>query len=474
MNTRDPLNLKRGVVVKDPERFPLIRKAWDLLLTESYTPGEVLRTLNEEWGYRTRPTKRGGRQPLSPSCVYKMFRNPYYAGFVCMQGELGTGKHEPMVSMGEFAKAKEILKKHMKQAAQHHRFTYTGLMRCGYCGQQITAEAKILRNGDRWDTYHCADSRLRCTKRGLSHQKLEEKFVAALCRFAVDPDLVGEAERVIVEELETRETKRGDLVHQQQSALRSAEERIRKIEEMWIGGLITDASRYRDLVRVEIQAKNRSLQALEEANQEFSEMKANARAACAYLLLDFRSFRDRSDHQKREMVGALADVTFYGKDKRIRARIPKVLSEVIRFVNSLAMLLEPADLRSGTQKEPTYERSILFGGPEGVTIEPKEALKKPNGSGRRNGKRRCTNGIHVPDSLFAALAGPRFSGAVPPLKKQGRTGRVRLGKPLSVFLERDLVSLAGLGSGTSLVDGVIHEVEEADNPLEDLTGLTHG
>src|ERR1051326_3350911 len=41
-------------IEKDPERFALIRKAWDLMLTGSYSLDRLASIMNEQWGYRTR------------------------------------------------------------------------------------------------------------------------------------------------------------------------------------------------------------------------------------------------------------------------------------------------------------------------------------------------------------------------------------------------------------------------------------
>lgn len=47
-------------IVVDPERFPLLRRAVDLLLTGAYSVPQVLNILNNDWGYRTRRTRKTG------------------------------------------------------------------------------------------------------------------------------------------------------------------------------------------------------------------------------------------------------------------------------------------------------------------------------------------------------------------------------------------------------------------------------
>ena len=45
------------IIVRDPKRFDLIRKCWDLMLTGKHTPAEVRGIANVAWGYRTKQGK---------------------------------------------------------------------------------------------------------------------------------------------------------------------------------------------------------------------------------------------------------------------------------------------------------------------------------------------------------------------------------------------------------------------------------
>ena len=59
-------------IARDPERFALIRKMWDLMLTGHYTVPRILEIANDEWGYTTRKTKRMGGNPLGKSSLYRI------------------------------------------------------------------------------------------------------------------------------------------------------------------------------------------------------------------------------------------------------------------------------------------------------------------------------------------------------------------------------------------------------------------
>ena len=69
-----------NTVVKDPERFSLIRRMWDLMLNGLHTPAKILEMANKEWGFRTRPTRRKGGKPFARSAIYKIFTHPFYYG----------------------------------------------------------------------------------------------------------------------------------------------------------------------------------------------------------------------------------------------------------------------------------------------------------------------------------------------------------------------------------------------------------
>ena len=49
-------------IVADPDRFPLVRRLWELMLTGRYTPPKILAVANQEWGLRTRLMHARGRR----------------------------------------------------------------------------------------------------------------------------------------------------------------------------------------------------------------------------------------------------------------------------------------------------------------------------------------------------------------------------------------------------------------------------
>ncbi len=133
-------------ILSDPDRYPIIRKAWDCMLTGTYTVMQVLRLLNEEWGYRTPIHKRIGGKPMSRSHIYKMFTDPFYYGefeYPLGSGVWHTGKHKYMITKEEFDRVQRLLGRKGRPCPRTHTFAYTGLLQCGECRATITAEEKF-------------------------------------------------------------------------------------------------------------------------------------------------------------------------------------------------------------------------------------------------------------------------------------------------------------------------------------------
>jgi DNA invertase Pin-like site-specific DNA recombinase len=136
----------QNTLIKDPERFPLVRQMWDLMLTGLHTPPRILEIANTEWGFRTRPTRRMGGKPLCRSAIYQFFTKPFYYGRFEYPGGSGQwyqGKHEPMITEAEYDRVQTMLgRKGNPRPYKHFDFPFTGLIRCGECDRAVTAEEK--------------------------------------------------------------------------------------------------------------------------------------------------------------------------------------------------------------------------------------------------------------------------------------------------------------------------------------------
>jgi site-specific DNA recombinase len=406
VNARHPINHKVGVVVPDGERFTLLRKGWEMLLTGAYTPAQVARTLNNVWGFRTRRTVKRGGTPLSRSHAYSLFRNPFYAGYVRYRGELKKGTHEPMVTEAEFAQAQGILdaqgvaerlvsKGASSQRSQKRSFPFTGLLRCGYCGCQITAEYHSLRNGNPYTFYRCSNAKGNCDQKGISGRYLEVEVLRLLESVTIPAELCDAARDDILSYLEIDTDSRQAIYSQQQATLADVERQLSNLVGMWLRGLLTDEVRYRAM-EVELNGKKNSL-LLETAKlrQELETMRGNAVAACHYLKFARDCFQVADVVKKREIAHALClGYKLYGKEKRLEAEVHPLLPEVVRFARNINHFEPNSGRFQGSVLTP-----VSPGQPDGgIKIHPRINVRKvtfePGRTGSRSGK-MTTSGVPV-------------------------------------------------------------------------------
>ncbi len=181
-----------GDTVPDPERFALVRSLWERLLTGAHSVPEI-RAHADQIGLRTRGSRRWPGQPLSLTQVCKMFSNPYYMGVVVHGGEAYPGAHEPMVTKVEYDRAQEILGHVDPRRPHKHRFTYTGLLRCGACERMITAEAHTNRHGSRYIYYRCTRKKVgyeKCPSPYVEERDVERQALAFMRRLRVSDKFV--------------------------------------------------------------------------------------------------------------------------------------------------------------------------------------------------------------------------------------------------------------------------------------------
>ncbi len=135
-------NRLEKTIEKDPERFEMIRKMWDLLLTGEYSMKKICDIANNDWGYRSRKNR-----PMTTGSIHALFNKPFYYGYIKSGENSGWGNHQPMITYEEFHKAQEIMKaKGRKAHTNDKEYTFSGIMRCGECDAAITAETKVKYN----------------------------------------------------------------------------------------------------------------------------------------------------------------------------------------------------------------------------------------------------------------------------------------------------------------------------------------
>ena len=255
-------------IVTDPERFPLIRKMFDLMLTGILSPRRVWQVARNEWGFRTPTHKRIGGKPIVLSSVYRILSSPFYAGLLVWNGRTYPGAHAPVVSIEEFERVQILLGKKEKPRPHTHQFAFTGLIRCGECGLLVTAEEKVNRFGSRYTYYHCTRRKIehRCRQPSVTVQELERQICGFFSSVALSLNFEEWAQKQLRATRETGHDLAEERKRSLQSAIEATERGIANLTSLRIRDLIGDDEFVRERQKLE-QDQLRLSQQLKNANE---------------------------------------------------------------------------------------------------------------------------------------------------------------------------------------------------------------
>ena len=270
-----------NTLIKDPERFLLVRRMWDLMLTGLYTPPKILELANTKWGLRTRITRKKGGTPLCRSAIYKIFTKPFYYGwfeYPKKSGQWYKGNHEPMITEAEYERVQALLGRHGNPRAQAQRdFSFTGIIRCGECNRAVTAEEKYQvicsqckfkfahRKRDacprcqtpmeqmanpkflKYTYYHCSKSgRPVCSQKYVSELELERQINDGLARICISRQFKDWAIKYLHELSANESASQVEIVRSQQKAYQDCIQELDNLVRLKVAAGNADGSRLSD------------------------------------------------------------------------------------------------------------------------------------------------------------------------------------------------------------------------------------
>ena len=316
-------DLLKHTIIEDPERFQLVRRMWDLMLTGNYSPTKILEIANKEWGFRTAKKKRGGNKELAGSVIYKIFTNIFYSGMFVWGGKTYQGNHTPMITLEEYDRVQYLLGRAGKPRAKTHEFAYTGIMRCAVCGSMYTAteKTKMIKSTGQLKTfvyYHCTRKKKEvvCNQRNpMTLKELEDQIDIELERYTIIPQFQQWAIDILNRNNDKEITERTKIYETQHNTLVSTQKELDNLTKMRYRELIDDETfiKERDELKAKIakltsnlrQTENRAATWLELTEKTFNFARY---ARKEFLLGDL--------NKKREIFTALGQ-NFLIKDKKV-------------------------------------------------------------------------------------------------------------------------------------------------------------
>ena len=160
-------DLKNHTMIKDSERFRLVRKIFELYATGNYSLKD-LRDKIFDIGLLTRNEKM-----LSVSMVQSILKNPFYYGVFRYNDELWQGKHEPMITKKLFEACQKVMadRSRPKKPSQKE-YPFRNMLVCGECGCAITSETQKGHN-----YYRCTKKRdKKCSQKYIREEVLARQI----------------------------------------------------------------------------------------------------------------------------------------------------------------------------------------------------------------------------------------------------------------------------------------------------------
>lgn len=378
-------------IIPDPQRFALIRQAWDLMLTGRYSVRQIYHIADNEWKLRSRKTKRLGGRPYAHSTWYRIFTDPFYAGsFWWKEPETDTlklypGSHKPMITLPEFDRVQAFLGNKGKPAPKTHRFPFTGLIRCGECNSMVTAEAKYqiicqackhkfsalnrelcprchipIDNMESpvrlyYTYYHCTKPRhLRCFQKSVRAERMEDLIDEVLATITISDEFKKWAIKALQEDDVTNSNTQRTVqqsIHKHHNEVRRQLQHINRMilspDTDWALISRDEIKEQKILLVNQLQAIEQQLATSTDHERSWLELSRNTFEFAAYARL---WFKEGGLTEKRAILAALGSNLIL-KDKKLMLELKKPLSyiaDMAKAVHAASRPLEPK--KSGSTK----------------------------------------------------------------------------------------------------------------------------
>lgn len=317
-------------IEKDPDRFHLVRRIWDIILSGDYNINHVLKIAAEDWGLTTRQSKRQGGSPLTRSGLYRLLGDPFYYGVIRRKGEMFRGIHEPMISKEEFGKVQGILRK-PKKCPKTKEFPYTGMIRCKECGSMVTAEEKTNRYGYHYTYYRCTKRKGGhnnvCQQKYIRSEELEAQILAFLERLHLPEGFFEWGVNQLKSEGESEKEAQATMKRSLSKSLTECRKKLENLLELRLKDILTDEeylSKKKHLMGMESNLRTK-INRVEENSRFWFEPSRNF---LSFVTLAKKSFEKGDAAIKRRILSTVSSNLFL-EDKKLLIEAKKPFSLII-------------------------------------------------------------------------------------------------------------------------------------------------
>jgi site-specific DNA recombinase len=235
-------------IIKDKERFAIVRSIWDMMLSGMYPPSKIQAIVTNEMGLKTKSNGKFFTKILPLSGVYNILNNPFYAGLFLYKGKLYTGKHEAMITVEEFEKVQKMLGRKGNPRYQKKQFAYTGIMQCEECGCAITAaeKTKLIKSTGLYKNYiyyYCTNRKagIQCqSRKPLTVFELENQIVEEMENVSISQTFQNVALAILKQNSSSLKSTKEVICENQKREISSVEKELKNLLQLRISDMIND------------------------------------------------------------------------------------------------------------------------------------------------------------------------------------------------------------------------------------------
>lgn len=310
---------KRAIIEVDKEKAPFIKRLFELYAS-GLSVSQVRKILYEEGLYHN-------TKPYAKSRLLQILHDCFYIGKFLYKGVVYEGVHEPIISVELYNKVQKMF--NQSKARTHDvEFPYTGIIKCGHCGCQLTAE---LKKG-KYIYYHCTGKRGgTCKKDYIREEKFDKLIMTIIERIskAIPEEIYPKAVQAVKEMNNMTMDYTDNSLEQITKKLKTIEKRINALYEDKIDGVISQEF-WEEKNRAWSKEKHKlsiQLQSLSKTNDTFRE----GSNLLLNILKDLPQLFLKANKIEKKQILNLIGSNFIYKDKELSIELNSVFNYLLNF-----------------------------------------------------------------------------------------------------------------------------------------------
>ena len=305
-------------IVLDPERAPIVKKAFEMYATGNESIDSVLSMTRQEGLTTTR--KILGAKPFTRTGLRKMLGSCFYYGMMLNPDPEDPSIYvqtphiyEPLISKALFDRVQEVLEDRVKKRPHPNRngeipFAFRGLIRCGDCGYAMTTERHTKKSGRVYFILRCSHKKhIKCNQPLVNqniilNQLNQEVFSKIKSNAKLWPVLQRDVRKYLDEESNLAEYTKRTI----QNNIKDLKNQSDRLLDLYVAGKVTEPIYQSKSAKLKIE--------INEAQKQIDEI--------FILSSDIKSAMEKAV----ELMGNISELMLQG-DERLKNQLLQLLLE---------------------------------------------------------------------------------------------------------------------------------------------------